>query len=208
MVEKHNTWSSCPSSCSQLYRLSVYLLFERDSYFGCENETTSSNSLPRLVGIFSPYWSIDWVGCSTPPWSYDNFLLQRKSFHEFCGINLVFSISFVVIWHAVLGHSDLMSWRWYLTIKYAFAHNEMFTKTRVIVLSVWRLDPKHSWLLFSESRVMVIPVVVLKVTLCSSIICLQKLLYREARRHEKRVLDLQFQKRTESLKVNYFSNNI
>ena len=53
VVEKHNTWSSCPSSCSQLYRLSVYLLFERDSYFGCENETTSSNSLPRLVGIFS-----------------------------------------------------------------------------------------------------------------------------------------------------------
>ena len=113
------------------------------------------------------------------------FLLQRKSFHEFCGINLVFSISFVVIWHAVLGHSDLMSWGRYLTIKYAFAHNEMFTKTRVIVLSVWRLDHKHSWLLFSESRVMVIPVEVLKVTLYSSIICLQILLYREARRHEK-----------------------
>ena len=50
------------------------------SYFGRENETMSSNSLQRLVGIFSPYWSIDWVGCSVPPWSYDNFLPAKNKF--------------------------------------------------------------------------------------------------------------------------------
>ena len=77
---RFNTRSSHRSSCSQLYRLSVYLLFERVSYFGRENETTSSNSLQRLVGIFSPYWSIDWVGCSVPPWSYDNFLPAKNKF--------------------------------------------------------------------------------------------------------------------------------
>lgn len=46
---RFNTRSSYRSSCFQLYRLSVYLLFERDIYFGRENETKSSNSLQRLL---------------------------------------------------------------------------------------------------------------------------------------------------------------
>ena len=199
---RFNTRFSHYSSCSQLYRLPVYLLFERDSYFGRETKRRLQTHFNVLLASLALTDLL--TGFVVQPFhgAMTIFLLQRKSFHEFCGVNLVFSISFVVTWHTVLGHSDLISGERYLTIKYAFAHNEMLTKTRVIVLSVWRLDPRHSWLLFFFLGI------VLKATLYSSIICLQILLCKEARRHEKWILDLQFQKRTENLKVNYFSNNI
>ena len=152
---RFNTRSSHRSSCFQLYRLSVYLLFERDIYrfifdiyFGRENETKSSNSLQRLLASLALTDLLTGLVVQPLHGAMTIFLLQRISFLEFCGINLGFSISFVVIWHAVLGHKVISGER-YLSIKYAFAHKEMLTKTRVIVLSVWRLDPKHSWLLFS-----------------------------------------------------------
>ena len=135
----------------QLYRLSVYLLFERDIYFGRENETKSSNSLQRLLASLALTDLLTGLVVQPLHGAMTIFLLQRISFLEFCGINLGFSISFVVIWHAVLGHKVISGER-YLSIKYAFAHNEMLTKTRVIVLSVWRLDPKHSITFFCPGR--------------------------------------------------------
>ena len=56
---KHTVFSS-----QQLFSVlsSVNRLVERDGYFDRGNETTSSNSIQRFVGILSAYWSIGWVG--------------------------------------------------------------------------------------------------------------------------------------------------
>lgn len=107
-----------------------YLLFERDIYFGRENETKSSNSLQRLLASLALTDLLTGLVVQPLHGAMTIFLLQRISFLEFCGINLGFSISFVVIWHAVLGH-EVISGERYLSIKYAFAHNEMLTKMRV-----------------------------------------------------------------------------
>ena len=115
------------------------------------------------------------------------FMLQRKGFHEFCEVNLAFSFSFFLTCHSVVCHLVLISGERYLTIKYSFTHQEMITKTRVLVSSAC------AWIsgipvYFFFSRVTMIPVVVFTITLLSSTIFLQVLVYKEARRHEKRIL--------------------
>ena len=118
------------------------------------------------------------------------FMLQRKGFHEFCQVNLAFSFSFSLICHSVVCHLVLICGERYLTIKYSFTHHKMFTKTRVIVLSVCAWIP-GILVYFFLSRATVIPVAVFTIILLSSIICLQVLVYKEARRHEKRILACQ-----------------
>ena len=133
---RFNTRFSHRSSCSQFYRLSVYLLFERDSYFGREtkrrlqthfNVLLASLALPDLL-----------TGLVVQPLhgAMTIFFSAKKKFSRILRSKSGFSISFVVIRHAVLGHSDLISGERYLIIKYAFARNEVLTKTRVIILSV------------------------------------------------------------------------
>ena len=118
------------------------------------------------------------------------FMLQRKGFHEFCQVNLAFSFSFSLICHSVLCHLVLICGERYLTIKYSFTHHEMLTKTRVLVLSACAWIP-GILVYFFLSRATMIPVTVVTIALLSSIICLQILVYKEARRHEKRILACQ-----------------
>ena len=118
------------------------------------------------------------------------FMLQRKGFHEFCQVNLAFSFSFSLICHSVVCHLVLICGERYLTIKYSFTHHEMLTKMRVLVLSACAWIP-GILVYFFLSRATMIPVTVVTITLLSSIICLQVLVYKEARRHEKRILACQ-----------------
>ena len=118
------------------------------------------------------------------------FMLQRKGFHEFCQVNLAFSFSFSLIYHSVVCHLVLICGERYLTIKYSFTHHEMLTKTRVLVLSACAWIP-GILVYFFLSRATMIPVTVVTIALLSSIICLQILVYKEARRHEKRILACQ-----------------
>ena len=66
----------------------------------------------------------------------------------------------------------------------------MLTKTRVLVLSACAWIP-GILVYFFLSRATMIPVTVVTIALLSSIICLQVLVYKEARRHEKRILACQ-----------------
>ena len=115
------------------------------------------------------------------------FLLQGKGFNEFCGINLAFTVSFVVVCFASLSHLVLISGERYLTIKYSFTHNELLTKTRVIFLSaILRLDrSSHYFFRFvkisGDFRHF-------KDRFVFLIVFLQALVYKEVHRHEKQIL--------------------
>ena len=115
------------------------------------------------------------------------FLLQGKGFNEFCGINFAFTVSFVVVSFASLSHLVLISGERYLTIKYSFTHNAVITKPRVIFSSAIAWIAAIIIFIFL-SKSMFIPVAVFKITSLSLIICLQVLVYKKAKRHEKQIL--------------------
>ena len=115
------------------------------------------------------------------------FLLQGKGFNEFCGINLTFTVSFVVVFCASLSHLVLISGERYLTIKYSFTHNKVVTKPRIIVSSAiaW-IAAIIIFIFFSKS--MFIAFTVFVITWLCSVICLQVLVYKKAKHHEKQIL--------------------
>ena len=117
------------------------------------------------------------------------FLLQGKHFDEFCDIDLAFTFSLVISCWASVSHLVLISGERYLAIKHTFTHASVVTKVRVVFCSVlaW-ITAALFLLMLSYSRVMAFA---LQVTTLSSITLFQILVYKEARRHEKRILSEQ-----------------
>jgi len=62
-------------------------------------------------------------------------LLQEKDAHEFCNIELAFTISFVIFMFATVCHLLLISTERYLAIKHTFTHGTVVTKARLIISS-------------------------------------------------------------------------
>ena len=114
-------------------------------------------------------------------------LLQGKGFEEFCEVDMTFTVSFVVVSLASMSHLVLISGERYLTIKYSFTHSTLLTKPRVIVSSAiaW-IVAIIIFILILKS--MFIPVAVSQITSLCSVICLQVLVYKKAKRHEKQIL--------------------
>ena len=114
-------------------------------------------------------------------------LLQGKGFEQFCEVDLAFTVSFVVVSLASMSHLVLISGERYLTIKYSFKHNTLLTKPRVIVSSAiaW-IAAIIIFILILKS--MFIPAAVSQITSLCSMICLQVLVYKKAKRHEKQIL--------------------
>ena len=114
-------------------------------------------------------------------------LLQGKGFEEFCEVDMAFSVSFAVVSLASTSHLVLISGERYLTIKHSFTHNTLLTKPRVIVSSAiaW-IVAIINFIFISKS--MFIPVAVFQTIWFCSVICLQVLVYKKAKRHEKQIL--------------------
>ena len=116
------------------------------------------------------------------------FLLQGKGFNEFCEVNLVFSVSVIIVFCASLSQLVLISGERYLTIKYSFTHNTVVTKTRRVIVSsaiAW-IVAIIIFIFFAQS--LFIPVTVFQITSVCSVICLQVLVYKKAKGHEKQIL--------------------
>ncbi len=114
------------------------------------------------------------------------FLLQGKDFHEFCNIDMVFTISLVASCSASLFHLVLISGERFLAIKHTFTHANFVTNARLIVSSAvaWIAA---AFVLLVASCSMVVASVLITGTF-SSIVLLQIFVYKEARRHEKQIL--------------------
>ena len=115
------------------------------------------------------------------------FVLQDKEFHEFCDLDLAFSVCFLTLVLATGCHLVLISGERYLAIKHTFVHETVTTKARLMVCSA------VAWIVALSS----IPIVsystvryiyVSEATILVIIVLLQFLVYKEARRHEKRIL--------------------
>ena len=117
------------------------------------------------------------------------FLLQGKEFHEFCDIDLAFSVSFIIFFLATIFHLVLINVERYLAIKHTFTHATIITKTRLMVCSV------VAWTAAALSYLTILFLTVLlhvlQATILLSIALLQILVYKEARRHEKQILSQQ-----------------
>ena len=107
------------------------------------------------------------------------FLLQGKDFHEFCDINLSFTVSLVISCFASVFHLVLINGERYLAIKHTFTHASVITKVRLVFCSALAWIAAALFLLIaSYSRVMAF---VLIVTAFTSITLFQILVYKEAR---------------------------
>lgn len=114
------------------------------------------------------------------------FLLQGKDFHEVCEVNLAFSFSFMEVSLISMSHLILISGERYLTIKYSLRHNEVLTNTSVIVSSF--LTWITALILYFILPNTMMTFAILEITVFSSIVILQVLVYKQARRHEKSIL--------------------
>ena len=114
------------------------------------------------------------------------FLLQGKDFHEVCEVNLAFSFSFMEVSLISMCHLILISGERYLTIKYSLRHNEVLTNTSVIVSSF--LTWITAVILYFILPNTMMTFAILEITVFSSIVILQVLVYKQARRHEKSIL--------------------
>ena len=114
------------------------------------------------------------------------FLLQGKDFHEVCEVNLAFSFSFMEVSLISMSHLILISGERYLTIKYSLRHNEVLTNTSVIVSSF--LTWITAVILYFILPNTMMTFAILEITVFSSIVILQVLVYKQARRHEKSIL--------------------
>ena len=117
------------------------------------------------------------------------FLLQEKEAHEFCDLELAFTVSFVILTFATVCHLLLISAERYLAIKHTFAHGIVITKTHLIMSSVVAWIAAILFLLLASF--LPIALFIGKVAVISSIVLLQIFVYRIARRHEKQILSLQ-----------------
>ena len=113
-------------------------------------------------------------------------LIQGKDFHEFCDIDLAFSVSFVMVVLARSCQLVLVSGERYLAIKHTFTHASVVTEARLIVASAL------AWIAAALFFLLILYVSFLsQAIIYSSIIVLQILVYKEARRHEKHILSQQ-----------------
>ncbi|XP_078352293.1 octopamine receptor beta-1R-like [Oculina patagonica] len=112
-------------------------------------------------------------------------LLQGKRTDEVCEITSAFLICFLSFGATSLLHLALISGERYLAIKYPFIHSTFVTKRRLIVASIlgWLVIPLRLVLTYIPGAA-----IILQGTIVASIILLQVLVYREARRHEKQIL--------------------
>ena len=117
------------------------------------------------------------------------FLLQGKSFNEFCELHLTFMISFVIFCVASLFHLVLVSGERYFAIKHSFTHDTSITKARLMVASTiaW-VSTTALPLSFQELSRKLIAAVLLVITSLSLILWFQVAVYRVVRRHEKQIL--------------------
>ena len=117
------------------------------------------------------------------------FLLQGKDFHDFCYIELAYTVLFVIFMSATVFHLFLISVERYLAIKHTFTHATVVTKARLIISSA------AAWiaaiLLFLVSSYLAIALAIGIVSIISSTVLIQIFVYKEARRHEKRILSEQ-----------------
>ena len=117
------------------------------------------------------------------------FLLQGKGFHEFCGIEEAFTVSFTLASTASLLHLVLISGERYLAMNHTFTHAYVVTKTRLMVSSAvaWIITVLSVIAIsyFSDLLRFLFAVIV------PVIVVLQLLVYKEARRHEKQILSQQ-----------------
>jgi hypothetical protein len=128
------------------------------------------------------------VGLVAQPLHITNtiFLLQGEDFHEFCDIELAFSVSLVISSFASVFHLLLINGERYLAIKHTFTHASVITKVRLMVCSALAWIAAALFLLIaSYSRVMAFALIV---TVFTSITLFQILVYKEARRHEKQII--------------------
>ena len=116
-------------------------------------------------------------------------LMQGKDFHEFCDIDLAFSLSLMMLVLTTSLHLVLISGERYLAIKHTFTHATVVTKARLIVSSAvaW-ITAAIFFLVNSYFKVFLF---VWPTIIFSTIVLLQILVYKEARRHEKQILSQQ-----------------
>ena len=117
------------------------------------------------------------------------FILQGKYAHEFCNIELAFTISFLALSFVTGSHLLLISGERYLAIKHAFTHATVVTKARVIMSSavVW-IAMMAFLLVVSHFAIFVFTygAIIIFVT-----VLLHIFVYKEARQHEKQILSQQ-----------------
>ena len=113
-------------------------------------------------------------------------LIQGKYSDEFCDIDSAFSVSFVMLVLATSCQLVLISGERYLAIKHTFTHASVVTEARLIVASA------VAWIAAALFFLLILYVsFLLQAIIYSSIIVLQILVYKEARRHEKHILSQQ-----------------
>ena len=113
-------------------------------------------------------------------------LIQGKYSDEFCDIDSAFSVSFVMLVLATSCQLVLISGERYLAIKHTFTHASVVTEARLIVASA------VAWISAALFFLLILYVSSLsQAIIYSSIIVLQILVYKEARRHEKQILSQQ-----------------
>ena len=117
------------------------------------------------------------------------FLLQGKDFHDFCDMESAYTVLFVIFMSATVFHLFLISGERYLAIKHTFTHATVVTNARLIISSA------VAWiaaiLLLLVSSYLAISLAIGIVAIISSTVLIQIFVYKEARRHEKRIISEQ-----------------
>ena len=117
------------------------------------------------------------------------FILQGKDAHDFCDIEVAFSVSFTMSMFATVFHLFLISGERYLAIKRTFTHATVVTKARLIMSSA------VAWLatiiLFLFTFYLHVAFWIGYLVIIAAIALLQIFVYKEARRHENRILSQQ-----------------
>jgi len=117
------------------------------------------------------------------------FLLQGKDAHEFCNIELAFSVSFLVLSFITGCNLLLISGERYLAIKHTFTHATVVTKGRLIMSSAMAWIAVMVFLLLISYLTIIF--YIYNVIIIFSIILLHIFVYKEARRQEKQILSQQ-----------------
>ena len=117
------------------------------------------------------------------------FLLQGKSSHEFCDIELAFTLCFMILTFATLSHLLLISGERYIAIKHTFTHATVVSKARLIISSalVWIA----AMVFFIVISYLPIAIFTGFTAIIFSIVVLQIFVYKEACRHEKHIFSQQ-----------------
>ena len=118
------------------------------------------------------------------------FLLQGKDAYEFCDIESAYTVFFLVFTLTRICHLLLISGERYLAIKHTFTHATVVNKARLITSSA------VAWiaaiLLFLVAFYLSVAALFIGMAIIiSTIVLLQILVYKEARRHEKQILSQQ-----------------